>query len=84
LRRKYHGARRDEAARQRPEGKARAGMVTDRKGRSVAVERHGEPPREPPQQSFAKRGAPKRFQRSRRRASDRAAGPRPRHPKGRR
>ena len=85
LRRKYHGTRRDELARQRLEGKARAGVVTDRKGRTVAVERHGEPPpREPPQQSVAKRGAPKRFQRGRRRAPDRAAGPRPRHPKGRR
>ena len=84
LRRKYHGARRDETARQRPEGQVRAGIVTDRKGRSVAVERHGEPPREALQQSFAKRGAPKRFQRGRRRAPDRATGPRPRHPKGRR
>jgi len=84
LRRKYHGRERDSEVRQRPAGKARAGAVTDRKGRSVAVERHGEPRREPPQEKFANRGEPKRFRQGRRRASDRAAGPRPRHPKGRR
>jgi len=84
LRRQYHGARQDEA-RQRPASEARAGVVTDRKGRAIAVERHGEAPqREPPQERFTKRGQPKRFGRGRRRAPDRAAGPRPRHPKGRR
>jgi 23S rRNA pseudouridine2605 synthase len=84
LRRKYHGARRDDTMRQRPTDEARAGLVTDRKGRNIGVERHGEPPREPLPQSFAKRGEPKRFQRGRHRAPDRAAGPRPGHPKGRR
>jgi len=82
LRRKFHGARRDTEARQGPPGKARTEVVADRKGRIVAVERHGEPPpRELPQERFTKRGQPKRFGHGRRRAPDRAAGPRPRHPK---
>ena len=55
LRRKFHGARDDEH-RPQPQGKRRAGSLTDRKGRSVAVERYGEPPvREAPRDAFAKR-----------------------------
>jgi 23S rRNA pseudouridine2605 synthase len=94
LRRKFHGSRRDGAAPpEPPAGKARAGLLTDRKGRRVLVARHGEPPvrQEPsqaPQQApreraFDKRGRPPRGKPGRRRSPDRASGPRPRHPRGR-
>jgi 23S rRNA pseudouridine2605 synthase len=81
FKRKFHGARRDnEPQRQHPTGEARADVLTDRKGRSVPVERHGQPPpREPPQKVPEKRG---KF--GRRRSPDRAAGPRRSYPKGRR
>jgi 23S rRNA pseudouridine2605 synthase len=96
LQRKYHGSRRDEESpREPPPGKARAGALTDRKGRSVPVERHGQPPvREEPQQASRergwekrgsdKRGRPQRGKPGRRRSPDRASGPRPRQPRGRR
>jgi len=42
LRRKFHGARRDEKAREPSAGEARAGLLSDRKGRRVLVERHGQ------------------------------------------
>ena len=79
--RKFHGARRDtEPLKQSPPGEARADVLMDRKGRSVPVERHGQPPpREPPQKVPEKRG---KF--GRRRSPDRAAGPRRSYPKGRR
>jgi 23S rRNA pseudouridine2605 synthase len=79
--RKFHGARRDtEPLKQAPTGEARADVLTDRKGRNVPVERHGQPPpREPPQKPPEKRG---KF--GRRRSPDRAAGPRRSYPKGRR
>jgi hypothetical protein len=79
--RKFHGSRRDDAARPQPAAaEVRADMLTDRKGRRVAVERHGEPPpREPPPKPAEKRG-----RHGRRHSSDRASGPRPRHPRGRR
>jgi 23S rRNA pseudouridine2605 synthase len=59
LRRKFRGARAEDS-RPHPPGKARAGSLTDRKGRSVAVERYGEPParealRKAPRDAFAKR-----------------------------
>jgi 23S rRNA pseudouridine2605 synthase len=79
--RKFHGARRDdETPQQRPADDVRADLLTDRKGRSVPVERHGQPPpRKQPQKLPEKRG-----KRGRRRSSpDRASGPRPRHPRGR-
>ncbi len=88
LQRKYHGSRRD-GARELPPGKARTGTLTDRKGRSVAVERHGQPPaRDEPQQAsrerrWEKRGRPQRGKHGRRRSPDRASGPRPRQPRGR-
>jgi 23S rRNA pseudouridine2605 synthase len=80
--RKFHGARRDdETPRQRPADDARAEVLTDRKGRSVPVERHGQPPpHEPPQQQPEKRGK----HGLRRSSPDRASGPRRSHPKGRR
>jgi len=87
LRRKFHGSRRDdESERRQPREEVRKQAVrkdeiTDRKGRSVHVERFGEPPREPPKSAASKRGRPGR---PRRRASpDRAAGPRPRNPRNR-
>jgi 23S rRNA pseudouridine2605 synthase len=80
--RKFHGARRDdETPRQRPADDVRAEVLTDRKGRPVAVERHGQPPpSEPPQKLPEKRGKHGR----RRSSADRASGPRRSHPKGRR
>jgi len=45
LRRKFHGTRRDkEPSNDKPAGPARAGTLTDRKGRAVRVERFGQPP----------------------------------------
>jgi 23S rRNA pseudouridine2605 synthase len=88
LRRTFRGSRQETRhetrhkieSRQRPSGKAREDVLTDRKGRYVAVERHGQPPvKEPPRQEFSKRD-----HRGRRRSPDRAAGPRPRTPRGRR
>jgi len=74
LRRKYHGARR--GGKQPPlsaSADKHSDAVTDRKGRFIAVERFGQAPeREPPVRETDKRG------RHRRRASDRASGPRPR------
>jgi len=78
LRRKFHGAR-DEARRpERPTEKPRAGLLTDRKGRRVLVERFAQskPPPEP------EPGAPKRGRHSRRFAPDRPGAGR-RRPRGR-
>ena len=80
--RKFHGARRnDETPPQRPADEVRAEVLTDRKGRPVPVERHGQPPpRELPEKQPEKRGKHGR----RRSSADRASGPRRSHPKGRR
>jgi 23S rRNA pseudouridine2605 synthase len=85
LRRKFHGSRRDaQTSRPLPSGDLRAGTLTDRKGRRVPVERHGQPPpRQEPHKEPRREergGKPRRGRRS----ADRASGPRPRHPKGRR
>jgi 23S rRNA pseudouridine2605 synthase len=81
LRRKFRGSRRDaEHPRHQPAGPVRTDLLTDRKGRRVSVERHGEPP--PPKP--ANQEAPRRGGRGRRVAPDRSAGPRPRQPRGRR
>jgi hypothetical protein len=78
LRRKFHGARDDER-RPQPQGKLRPGSLTDRKGRSVSVERYGEPPmREQPREESSKR--PHKPS-GRRRAPDRARGARPHRPR---
>ena len=91
LRRKFHGSR---SAEQRPTpprpDEVRAGVLTDRKGRPVAVERFGTPPQpeERPRAPEGKRhgerrgGKPGKFgkpgQKPRsRRSPDRASGPRP-------
>jgi len=85
LRRKFHGsfhgARRKAEPPEPPRGEARESLLTDRKGRHVAVERHGEPPQQEPREE-RKSGFPR--SRGRHRSSDRASGPRPRHPRGRR
>jgi 23S rRNA pseudouridine2605 synthase len=79
--RKFHGARRDTEPLQQQTSEARADVLTDRKGRSIPVERHGQPPpREPPQKRPEKRGKHGR----RRSSPDRASGPRRSYPKGRR
>jgi 23S rRNA pseudouridine2605 synthase len=80
LRRKYHGAMRDaESAQQKPAVAPRTDALTDRKGRRVSVERHGEPPA----LKLARQEVPKRGGRNRR-ASDRGGGARPHQPRGRR
>jgi 23S rRNA pseudouridine2605 synthase len=79
VRGKFHGALRDDGKRHEPAGEVRAAVLSDRKGRPVLVERYGKPPAEEPPQ----REAPRKSRRGRR-AFDRASGPRPHHPKGRR
>jgi 23S rRNA pseudouridine2605 synthase len=78
LRRPFHGARRNKQAPQRPApGDVRVDTLTDRKGRRVPVERCGPAPQPAPVKKEAFKGS-----RHRRRAPDRAFGPRPRRPKG--
>jgi 23S rRNA pseudouridine2605 synthase len=84
LHRKFHGARRDDAKRGehagRPTGASHAGELADRKGRRVMVERFGHPP--PVEQTKAETPKGRRDgRRGRRVSSDRASGPRPRHPR---
>ena len=80
LRRQFHGAHRKRDETHERTAEVRAGTLTDRKGRSVAVERFGQKPSPPPQpqESPPKRGRggahPRRWR-------DRASGPRPSHPK---
>jgi 23S rRNA pseudouridine2605 synthase len=77
VRRKFHGGQRDAGKRQEPAGNVRAAVLSDRKGRPVLVERYGATPaKEKPPQKAPRRGH--------RRAFDRASGPRPRYPKGKR
>ena len=79
LRRKFRGDRRNEKQPQeRAAEKPRAGLLTDRKGRRVLVERHGQPA--PIQQSKPEERNTRRN--GRRRSPDRASGPRPRGPRG--
>jgi len=83
LRRKFRGKLADTRGktekREPPGGEKRAGLLTDRKGRRMVIERYGKPPvQDPPRQEPPKRARP-----GRRRASDRAFGARPRQPKGR-
>jgi 23S rRNA pseudouridine2605 synthase len=69
---------RDELPEKRAAEKPRAGLVSDRKGRPVLVERYGQPApseqKKPQERKFNPRG--------RRRSPDRASGPRPRSPRG--
>jgi 23S rRNA pseudouridine2605 synthase len=81
LRRKFHGARRDDEPRpERSTEEARASLLTDRKGRRVLVERVGLAP--PEQTRIEPRKDRKGGRRGRRVAVDRASGPRPRRPRG--
>jgi len=83
LRRRFRGGRRDVAKTElRPEGQARAEVLTDRKGRPVAVERY---PAMPPTQATQhnEHGIHrKKGHRGRQRAPDRAWGRRPSRPRG--
>jgi 23S rRNA pseudouridine2605 synthase len=80
VRRKFHGSRSEREKRKEPANELLAAVLSDRKGRPVLVERHGKPPaKEPPRHEKTEYGG-----RSRRRSADRASGPRPRHPRGRR
>jgi len=85
LRRKFHGARDDER-RPQPQGKLRPGSLTDRKGRSVAVERYGEPPmREQPREELSKRPRlGERQDRGKDESKNERFGKRPHKPSGRR
>jgi 23S rRNA pseudouridine2605 synthase len=80
LRRKFRGSRRDDThARERPSADMRAEVLTDRKGRRIAVERFGHAP--PPEQPKKEKPRPDRS--GRRRWADRAGGPRPSRPRKR-
>ncbi len=92
LRRKFHGSRRnDEARREPPPVDLRAEVLTDRKGRRIRVERHGQPrPEKAPPLPRAKTGGSRhaakqdrRGYRGRRTGPDRASGPRPSRPRER-
>jgi 23S rRNA pseudouridine2605 synthase len=83
LRRKFRGVRRNAETRKPPAGEARAGLLQDRKGRRVAVERYGQPPAREPREP-GREVRPHKFPRAqgRHRSPDRASGPRPRKPQG--
>jgi len=83
LRRAFHGARGDAEKPKRSPGEVRLGQTKDRKGRPIAVERYGKPPVQETRQE-PRQERPTRNPRSpgRRRSPDRAAGPRPRQPRG--
>jgi 23S rRNA pseudouridine2605 synthase len=97
LRRQYHGSgAAAEIRRKPPAGEARKAALTDRKGRVVPVERHGEakrhtearrdrdtPRREEARKPFEKRGRGGNNKQQRHRSPDRSAGPRPRNPRSR-
>ena len=79
LRRKFRGGRRaDEKQDERSAGEPRAGLLTDRKGRPVPVERFGQAPKIEPDKIETR----KSDRHGRRRSPDRASGPRPRRPRG--
>jgi 23S rRNA pseudouridine2605 synthase len=78
LRRTYRGSRRDDlkiADEARPD--KRAGLMTDRKGRRILVERFGTKKEKPQPAETPARGRPSR----RRSPPDRASGPRPSRPR---
>jgi 23S rRNA pseudouridine2605 synthase len=89
--RKFHGSRRDERPAEDERPGKRVGLLRDRRGRNVLVERFAkeEPPEQPPTRAPFKRGSrPKpgaRFKPGLRRPPrrDRAGGPRPSRPKPR-
>jgi 23S rRNA pseudouridine2605 synthase len=89
LRRTFHGSRRsDETQREPPPAEIRADLLTDRKGRRIRVERHGQPKPQEASPPRAKTDESKRAAKEgrrggqRRRAwADRASGPRPSRPR---
>jgi 23S rRNA pseudouridine2605 synthase len=92
LRRKFHGSRRnDETPHEPSPAGVRADVLTDRKGRRIRVERHGQPKtEEAPPLPRAKTGGSKHAAkqgrhgyRGRRAGADRASGPRPSRPRAR-
>jgi 23S rRNA pseudouridine2605 synthase len=92
LRRKFHSSgRNDETRRETPPAEVRADVLTDRKGRRIRVERHGQAkPEQTPPLPRAKAGESKHAakqgrssNRGRRAGSDRASGPRPSRPRKR-
>jgi len=80
LRRQFRGSRRQDGQAREHAAEARTGTLTDRRGRSVAVERFGQkpPPLPQPEEKAPKRG---RGDRHPRRWRDRVSGPRPSRPK---
>jgi 23S rRNA pseudouridine2605 synthase len=61
LRRKFHGARRDDTTpHQRPARDAKRGEVVDRKGRRVALEQYGQPSERKPQAPWRSDGQSRR------------------------
>jgi 23S rRNA pseudouridine2605 synthase len=81
LRRTYRGSRRDDlkiADEARPD--KRAGLLKDRKGRRILVERFGT---KKPKPESAEKAAPKRHRTSRPPPRDRSTGPRPSRPRPR-
>jgi 23S rRNA pseudouridine2605 synthase len=87
LRRTFRGKRRDAEAAGQPSGEKRAGLLKDRKGRRVLVERYGQPPSHETPQPYQPKGekfGDKRGRSGRRRAPDRSSGARPKQPRDRR
>jgi 23S rRNA pseudouridine2605 synthase len=79
LQRKFRGSRRDgDEPKEQTAAEARRDLLKDRKGRSVEVERRGQPPQPKPEKP-----AFKAVRRHRRGAFDRASGPRPSRPRRR-
>jgi 23S rRNA pseudouridine2605 synthase len=78
LHRKFRGGRRDEQQEERSAEEPRTGVLADRKGRRVLVERYGQSA--PAQQTKPEGRNASRH--GRRRSPDRASGPRPRRPRG--
>ncbi len=81
LKRTYRGSRRDDLkVRDADPAKRRAGLLTDRKGRRVLVERFGAG--EPTKDAHTAESVPRKAARAPRRpARDRSSGPRPSRPK---
>jgi 23S rRNA pseudouridine2605 synthase len=72
--RKFHGSRRDQARTSEEQPGKRAGLLKDRRGRKILVERFGTPKLPEPEPRPKPRRPPRR---------DRSGGPRPSRPKGR-
>jgi len=82
LHRKFRGERRDEERREERTPEApRTGLLADRKGRRVLVERYGQPA--PDKQNKQSKPDGRKIGRAgRRRSPDRTSGPRPHRPRG--